>query len=80
MKVYVQVIDRRTGVYQTGMIDEPIEIGQEIVNALAHFGVSYGSVTWDFKHNIQDDENNHDEYNVMTGRIDGTTKVVSVIY
>ena len=78
MKVYIQVIDTRTGVYQTGMIDEPTMKVQEIVNALAHFGVSYGSVTWDVKHDIDFVQDN--VYSVMTGTVDGTTKVVSVIY
>lgn len=77
MKIYIQVIDTRTSIYQTGMIDEPAMKGQEIVNALAHFGVSYGSVTWDAKLNIDMIEDN--PYTVWTGRVDGTTKVVSVI-
>lgn len=78
MKVYIQVIDTRTGVYQTGMIDEPAAKGQEIVNALGHFGVSYGLVVWDIKRDI--DFNQDNVYSMMTGRVDGTTKVVSVVY
>lgn len=77
MKVFIQVIDTRTGIYQTGMIDEPVMKGQEIVNALGHFGVSYGSVTWDMHHDI--DFTVEPNYSVMSGRVDGTTKIVSVI-
>ena len=80
MKIYIQVIDTRTGIYQTGMIDEPAMKGQEVVNALAHFGVSYGSVTWDIKPTVFYPSEQEFNYTVMSGRVDGTTKVVSVIY
>lgn len=49
MKVYVQVIDTFTGVYQTGMIDERIQKDLDVSNALAHFGVRYGDVDWEVK-------------------------------
>lgn len=64
MKVFVQVIDTRTAVYQTGMIDEPVVKDKEINNALAHFGVRYGDVNWK--------NNNY-------GEVEGTSKVVSVV-
>jgi len=77
MKIFIQVIDTRTGIYQTGMIDEPAMKGQEIGNALAHFGVSYGSITWDMHNDISFPA--EPSYNVMSGRVDGTTKIVSVV-
>lgn len=64
MKVYLQVIDTNTGVYQTGMIDEPVIKGKEIENALGHFGVRYADVEWT---------------NSNYGEIINTTKVVSVV-
>lgn len=64
MKVFIQVIDKRTGIYQTGMIEEPVVKGKEIDNALAHFGVRYGDVDWK--------NNNY-------GEVEGTSKVVSVV-
>ena len=78
MKIYIQVIDTRTGIYQTGMIDEHTVKGQEVVNALMHFGVSYGTVIWDVKVPVDMIQDN--TYTIMTGRVDGTTKIVSVIY
>lgn len=49
MRVYVQVIDTFTGIYQTGMIDEKVQEGHEVENALGHFGVRYGDVEWETK-------------------------------
>lgn len=66
-KIYVQVIDNFTGIYQTGMIQEPVSKGKEIENAVAHFGVSYGTVNWTSK-----------EEKFMYGEVEGTTKVVIV--
>lgn len=63
MKVYLQVIDTRTGVYQTGMLDEPTKEGFELRNALEHFGVNYLDVMWEDKH---------------FGKVEKTTKVVVV--
>ena len=64
MKVFIQIIDIRTAIYQTGMIEEPVVKGKEVVNALAHFGVRYGDINW---------KNNN------FGEIEGTSKVVSVV-
>lgn len=71
MRVYVQVIDSKTGVYQTGVIDEPVKEGFEVQNAISHFGVNYGHVEWNksFINNAQ----------VMFGNIRDTSKIVSVI-
>lgn len=66
MKVYITIVDTNSGQYQFGMIDEPVKAGQEISNALAHFGIRYGDVDWESKSR-------------NFGKVDGTTKVVSVI-
>ena len=52
MKIYVQVVDTKTGIYQTGMVDEPVIKGSEIDNALRHFGVLYGEVEWVSKYSL----------------------------
>lgn len=69
MKVYVQVVDTKTGVYQTGMIDEPVMKGLEVQNALKHFGVNNSEVTWKYC----------DSLHIQYGYIDGTSKVITVI-
>ena len=46
MRVFVQIVDTKSGISQTGMIEEPVVKGQEIQNAIKHFGVIYGEVTW----------------------------------
>lgn len=70
MKVFVQVIDTRTGVYQTGMIEENVIKGKEIENALLHFGVS--NIKWKPVNQIEN-------ANSYFGEVTNTTKVVSVI-
>ena len=70
MKVFVQVIDTRTGVYQTGMIEENVIEGKEIENVLLHFGVS--NVKWKPFNQIENANN-------YFGEVINTTKVVSVI-
>lgn len=46
MKVFVQIIDKQTGISQYGMIEESISKGFEIANALGHFGVNINTVKW----------------------------------
>ena len=70
MKVFVQVIDTRTGVYQTGMIEENVIEGKDIENALLHFGVS--DIKWKPVNQIENANN-------YFGEVTNTTKVVSVI-
>lgn len=67
MKVFVEVIDTISAIYQFGMIEEPVVKGKEIDNALAHFGVSYGSVNWLYKDKVK------------YGEIEGTSKIVTVV-
>jgi len=75
-KIYVQVVDTLSGISQTGMIEEPVSKGWEIQNALKHFGIVYGEITWnsDF---INEDVANHPR--LLTGCVEGGNKVVNVI-
>lgn len=69
MKVYVQIVDLHSGIYQCGMIDEPIQKGFEVANAIAHFGLNSNGVDWDVEKSPLH----------KFGRVTGTSKVVSVI-
>lgn len=71
-KVHVQIIDTKSGISQTGKIEEPVKSGLEINNALAHFGVNYGEVEWLFTQKEVD-------YEMKCGKISGTTKVVNIV-
>ncbi|MBO7733186.1 MAG: hypothetical protein J6S67_11550 [Methanobrevibacter sp.] len=70
MKVFVQVVDTKTGIYQSGMIDEQVQKGFEVKNAVEHFCSS--DVEWEPDSKI-------DNTTVKVGRVKGTTKIVSVI-
>ena len=71
MKVFVQVINITNGIYQQGMIDEPIKKGLEVANALGHFGVDINTIEWT---STDATEN----YESKFGVIKDTTKVVTV--
>ena len=75
-KVYVQLVDTLTGISQTGMIEEHVKENLEIENAIKHFGVIYGEITWnsDF---INEDVANHPR--LLTGSVDGANKVINII-
>ena len=75
-KTYVQIVDTLTGISQTGMIEEPVIKGQEIQNALKHFGIVYGEVTWNSNFINIDVANNP---RLLTGYVEGGNKVVNVI-
>lgn len=70
MKTFVSVIDTRTGISQYGMIEESVEKGLEISNALGHFGIQYGNITWHFT--------KKEDFEVKYGEVDGTSKIVFV--
>lgn len=76
MKIFVQIVNTLNGISQTGMIEEPVVKGQEIENAIKHFGVIYGEVTWnnDF---INEDVANHPR--LLTGYVEGANKVINII-
>ena len=69
MKVFIQIVDTTSNIFQYGCIDEPVMSGHEVTNALAHFGINYGNCEWDFKSDY-----------CLIGKVKGTTKVVSVIH
>ena len=71
MKVFVQVINITNGVYQQGMIDEPVKKGLEVANALGHFGVDINTVNW-----ISTDSS--ENWESKFGVINNTTKVVTI--
>ena len=73
MKVFVQIVDTKTGIYQTGGIEEPVKEGFEIINALAHFGIR--DVNWITKGTEWIEGN----FQYGIGTITDTTKIVSVI-
>ena len=64
MKVAIQVFDTNTGIYQCGVIDEPVMAGKEIINALSHFGIRDVEVKWK-------------DSTSMIGSVEGTSKMVS---
>lgn len=72
MRVYVEIVDSRTGIYQMGMIDEPVIEGFEIQNALSHFGVDSPRVVWETY-------SESEEYSLRVGKVEDTTKIVTVI-
>lgn len=74
MRIFVQIVDTKSGISQHGMIEEPIQKGLEIANALGHFGVNINSVEWNY-------DVNHlgHSFRTMMGNVSDTTKVVSVI-
>jgi hypothetical protein len=76
MKVYVQIVDTKSGISQHGMIEEPVIKGQEIQNALKHFGIVYGEIIWNSNFINADVAN---EPRLLTGYVDGANKVVHVI-
>ena len=71
MKVYVQVINITNGIYQQGMIDEPVKKGLEVANALGHFGIDINTIEWTSTDATED-------YESKFGAIKETTKVVTV--
>lgn len=71
MKIFVQVINVKDGIYQQGMIDEPIKKGLEVANALGHFGIDINTVDWT---STDATEN----YESKFGAVKDTTKIVTV--
>ena len=76
MKVFVQVVDTLTGISQNGMIEEPVEKGFEIQNALKNFGISEQDVAWLCPEEEFSEEINGD---ILSGRVEGTYKLLSII-
>ena len=68
-KVAVMIVDTKTGVSQFGVIEEPVENGYEVDNALRHFGVDRGHVVFESENNSK----------ISIGYVEETTKVVNVV-
>ena len=71
MKVFVEVINITNGIYQQGMIDEPVKKGLEVANALEHFGIDINTIEWTSTDATED-------YESKFGTIIETTKIVTV--
>lgn len=67
--IYVQVVDKTTGIYQCGKIEEPVQKGFEIQNAIGHFGIKASEVEW--KHSEKE--------SFAYGEVIGTNKCLTVI-
>ena len=76
MKIYIQIVDSRNGIYQTAGIEEPVLNGKEIENALAYFGLRYGDIDWI---NSADESIEKKIVTLKSGKITGTTKVINLI-
>ena len=72
MRVFVQVIDTRNGISQNGMIEEPVQRGFEVANALGHFGISITSIEWI-------SEFSEENYRSKFGKVKDTSKIVNII-
>ena len=74
MRVYVQIVDTKTFGYQHEMIEEPIEKGFEVKNAIAHL-VGQVSMEWvsDTSVNLENSPR------ILSGYITGTNKIVTVV-
>ena len=70
MKVYIQVVDTLTGIHQSGLINEPVQAGKEVENALLHFTAA--EVEW-----LTQGSNENLSYKV--GRVKNTSKYVQII-
>ena len=71
MKVFVEVIDTHSGISQYGMIEESVQKGFEVANALEHFGVNINTVEWIYEYS----KNN---FRTKIGEVRDTTKIVNV--
>lgn len=69
MKVFVQIVDSKSGISQHGMIDEPVQKGFEVLNAVNHFiKVSESDIDWEYYSST-----------FCCGRLKDTTKLISVL-
>ena len=69
-KIFVQIVDTKTGGYQFEMIQEPVKNGMEVLNALKYFGI--GDVNWT-------NTNANDLWEAKFGIIEGTNKIITII-
>ena len=64
------------GIHQSGMIEEPVKEGFEVANAVKHFGIVYGEISWEEK---VLENNSANSFTIMRGRVDNAYKVINVI-
>ena len=76
MKVFIQIVDGRTGIYQTAGIEEPVMNEKHVDNALAYFGLRYSDVEWLHSSDISLDSKSA---TLKSGKIRDTTKVINLI-
>lgn len=70
MKVYIQTVDTLTGIHQSGLINEPVQTGKEVENALLHF--TSDNIDW-----LMEGSNNTITYKI--GLVRNTQKYVQII-
>lgn len=76
MKVFIQIVDGRTGIYQTAGIEEPVMNEKHIDNALAYFGLRYSDIEWLHSSDVSLDSK---LATLKSGKIRDTTKVINLI-
>lgn len=76
MKVFIQIVDSRTGIYQTAGIEEPVMNEKHVDNALAYFGLRYSDVEWLHSSDVSLDSKTA---TLKSGKIRDTTKVINLI-
>ena len=75
-KIFVQIVDTMHGIHQSGMIEEPVKEGFEVANAVKHFGIVYGEISWEEK---VLENNLANSFTIMRGRVDNAYKIINVI-
>ena len=69
MKIYVQIVDSKTGICQQGMIDEQVQKGFEVLNAINHFiKATESDIDWEYHSNT-----------FCCGRLKDTTKLINIL-
>ena len=76
MKVFIQIVDSRTGIYQTAGIEESVMNEKHVDNALAYFGLRDGDIEWLNSSDISLDAKSA---TLKSGKIRDTTKVINLI-
>lgn len=75
MKVFVQIVDTKTGKYEHAMIDEPVIKGHEVNNAVSHL-IGKALIEWNSDFIYEDVVNTP---RLLTGTVCDTNKVLNVV-
>ena len=75
MKVFVQIVDTKTGKYEHIMIDEPVVKGHEVSNAVSHL-IGKALIEWNSDFIYEDLANTP---RLLTGTVCDTNKVLNVV-